>query len=357
MVMVLSIEVFFKIRGQFDHFVGNEIEEAAKQRRAVGILREERGCQGLVFSKATLGSIKTLVYNPSVRNKKATFALVCQTLKHLPIIKDVLEAANILNSKWKRQLELVYIIIYDILFGKEISLAGDAEKFLTLRKEAIQSALARLLVRRKVKYTEDLVALYQTPDVSKPRYVRVNSLKMDVDSVVLELGKQFTVSVSELVDKNLLFYFSRLICSPCREFTHKLVKAYHEIKAMHPDFEVIFVSFDNDEESFDQYNVEIPWLALPYDDKREALIKHTVKFNGIPHLTVVGPDGKIIFNEDKELVMLCGSDAYPFDEDQKKEMDSRLNEMSKEKELPGKAREKDNVDNAKYDVECQADNE
>ncbi|KAK1549838.1 hypothetical protein Q3G72_008705 [Acer saccharum] len=31
--------------------------------------------------------------------------------------------------------------------AKEISLAGDAEKFLTLRKEAIQSALARLLVR------------------------------------------------------------------------------------------------------------------------------------------------------------------------------------------------------------------
>ncbi|KAK1549910.1 hypothetical protein Q3G72_010116 [Acer saccharum] len=171
------------------------------RREAAKVLRSV--LQGDARRRA-LGSIKTLVYNPSVRNKKATFALVCQTLKHLPIIKDVLEAANILNSKWKRQLELVYIIIYDILFGKEISLAGDAEKFLTLRKEAIQSALARLLVRRKAKRIEDLVALYQTPDVSKPRYVRVNTLKMDVDSAVLELGKQFMVQKDDMVPDLLI---------------------------------------------------------------------------------------------------------------------------------------------------------
>lgn len=30
-------------------------------------------------------------------------------------------------------------------------------------------------------------------DVSKPRYVRVNSLKMDVHSAMLELGKEFKV--------------------------------------------------------------------------------------------------------------------------------------------------------------------
>lgn len=157
--------------------------------------------------------------------------------------------------------------------------------------------------------------------------------------------------------KALLFYFSRLTCSPCREFTPKLVKAYHEIKAMHPDFEVIFVSLDNDEGSFDQYYAEMPWLALPYDDKRETLIKRTFKINGIPHLAAIGPDGKIICNEAKELVMFFGSDAYPFDEDRKKEMDSRVKEMSKEKELPEKVREKENVDNAKSDAEGQADNE
>lgn len=82
---------------------------------------------------------------------------------------------------------------------KGISLVGDAEKFLMLHKGAIQSALARLLVRNKVKSIEDLMALYQTPDVPKPRYVRVNTLKMDVDSAVLELGKQFVVVICTFI--------------------------------------------------------------------------------------------------------------------------------------------------------------
>ncbi|KAJ4830158.1 putative 28S rRNA (cytosine-C(5))-methyltransferase [Turnera subulata] len=114
--------------------------------------------------RQAVASIKSLVYSPSVRNKKATLALVCQTLKHFAILKEVLESASVLNSKWKRQEELMYIIAYDILFGQDTSLvSGDAEKFLMRRKDAIQSALAKLLVRKKAKNVDDLVALYQPP--------------------------------------------------------------------------------------------------------------------------------------------------------------------------------------------------
>ncbi|KAK9273258.1 hypothetical protein L1049_018065 [Liquidambar formosana] len=150
-------------------------------------------------------SIKSLVYSPFVRNKKATFALVCQTLKHLQIIKDVLEAASILSGKWKRQIELVYIITYDILFGQVISFhLAMQEKFLMLRKDALQSALARLLVRKKVKSFEDLMSLYQIHDVSKPRYVRVNTLKLDVESALQELGKETMVQKDDMVPDLLI---------------------------------------------------------------------------------------------------------------------------------------------------------
>ncbi|XP_059645213.1 25S rRNA (cytosine-C(5))-methyltransferase NSUN5-like [Cornus florida] len=149
--------------------------------------------------RRAVGSIKSLVYSPSVRNKKATFALVCQTLKYLPIIKDVIEASSILNGKWKRQGELMYIIAYDILFGQVDSLAGDAEKFLLLRKDALQSALARFLVRKRLKNVRDLMALYEIPDISKPRYVRVNTLKLDIQSALHELGKQNTVHKDDVV--------------------------------------------------------------------------------------------------------------------------------------------------------------
>ncbi|KAJ9538091.1 hypothetical protein OSB04_030824 [Centaurea solstitialis] len=162
--------------------------------------------------RRALGSIKTLVYSPSIRNKKATFALVCQTLKckpeqasnkkniDLPIIKDVLEIANVLNSKWKRQGELMYIITYDILFGQDASLTGDAEKYLMLRKGPLQSALAKILVRKGAKRVEDLMAQYQIPsDVKKPRYVRVNTLKLDVETAVCELGKEHEVLKDDMI--------------------------------------------------------------------------------------------------------------------------------------------------------------
>ncbi|OVA04781.1 Bacterial Fmu (Sun)/eukaryotic nucleolar NOL1/Nop2p [Macleaya cordata] len=151
--------------------------------------------------RRAVASIKSLVYSPSIRNKKATFALVCQTLKHLPILKDVIEGANILNGKWKRQEELIYIITYDILFGQAaVVLSGDAEKFLMLQKDALQSALAKLCVRKKVKRIEDLLLQNNpNPDVSKPRYVRVNTLKLDVEAAFNELSKQHKVQRDDMV--------------------------------------------------------------------------------------------------------------------------------------------------------------
>ncbi|EEF46107.1 williams-beuren syndrome critical region protein, putative [Ricinus communis] len=167
------------------------------RREAANVLK--RVLQGHAQRRAT-GSIKSLVYSPSVRNKRATFALVCQTLKHLPVIKDVLESAGALNTHSKKKEELMYIVAYDILFGQEIPLVvGDVEKFLLRRKNDLQRALAKVLVRKKAKTIDDLLALYRPPDVSKPCYVRVNTLKSDVDSALLELGRQFTVQKDDMV--------------------------------------------------------------------------------------------------------------------------------------------------------------
>ncbi|KAH0908653.1 hypothetical protein HID58_031974 [Brassica napus] len=149
--------------------------------------------------RRAVASIKSLVFSPSVRNKRGTFALVCETLKHLTVIKEVLEIANVLNSKWKRQEPLVYIICYDILFGKEPPLIGDAEKFLMKRKDALVSSLATLLVRKKAETVDELLGVSQVNGPLKPRYVRVNTLKMDVDSAVQELGKLYKVQKDETV--------------------------------------------------------------------------------------------------------------------------------------------------------------
>ncbi|XP_027085357.1 25S rRNA (cytosine-C(5))-methyltransferase NSUN5 isoform X4 [Coffea arabica] len=149
--------------------------------------------------RRAVGSIKSLVYSPSIRNKRATFALVCETLKHLPVIKDVLRATNVLNSKWKRQEELLCIIAYDILFGKESLATGDAEKLLLSRKDKLRSALVHLLEKKRVKHIKELMPQCKISDMPKPRYVRVNTLKMDVESAILELTKQYAVDKDDMV--------------------------------------------------------------------------------------------------------------------------------------------------------------
>ncbi|VVB17131.1 unnamed protein product [Arabis nemorensis] len=177
-------------------FSGAERSALFARREAANVLRTVlRGDA----NRRAVASIKSLVFSPSVRNKRATFALVCETLKHLSVIKDVLEIANVLNSKWKRQEPLIYIICYDILFGKDSPLVGDAENFLMRHKDALLSGLATVLVRKKVESVDELLGVSQLKGQSKPRYVRVNTLKMDVDSVVQELEKHYKVQRDETV--------------------------------------------------------------------------------------------------------------------------------------------------------------
>ncbi len=70
----------------------------------------------------------------------------------------------------------------------------------------------------------------------------------------------------------LALYFSAHWCPPCRDFTPHLAEVYKAFKASHArsaDWEVVFVSSDSDEAAFKEYFAEMPWLALPYEN-REA---------------------------------------------------------------------------------------
>lgn len=154
--------------------------------------------------RRAVGSIKSLVYKPSVRNKKATFALVCQTLKHLAILRKVLAATNLLRCKWKRQAELIYLITYDILFGQDVVSTGDAESFVLSHKESLQSSLARLVKENATSSLNLLPIDNQNNGLSKPRYVRVNTLKVDVHSTLQILQKTAEVKQDDLIPDLLI---------------------------------------------------------------------------------------------------------------------------------------------------------
>ena len=138
------------------------------------------------------------------------------------------------------------------------------------------------------------------------------------------------VPVSQLVGKYVLLYFSANWCPPCRAFLPRLIEFYREIKATDDDFEVVFISSDNEQTSFEEFFEGMPWLALPFGDLRKANLTRLFKVFGIPKLVVIGPSGKTVSTEARELIILHGAKAYPFTEERLKEIEAEVEEMAKD---------------------------
>jgi len=113
------------------------------------------------------------------------------------------------------------------------------------------------------------------------------------DMILTKSGKKPTVEVAS-GKKMVLVYFSAHWCPPCRGFTPMLAEAYKKYSAS--DLEIIFVSSDRDQGSFDGYFAEMPWTALPFAD-REQKARLSSRFNvqGIPMLVVLdGENGQVL---------------------------------------------------------------
>jgi len=93
----------------------------------------------------------------------------------------------------------------------------------------------------------------------------------------------------------LAIYYSAHWCPPCRSFTPELVAAYKEIKAKHPEFEVVFVSSDKDAEAMKDYMTEygMEWPALRFDSKKTTrAVSRPNHERGIPNLVFMDANGK-----------------------------------------------------------------
>lgn len=96
--------------------------------------------------------------------------------------------------------------------------------------------------------------------------------------------------------KFILYYFSAHWCPPCRKFTPQLVEYYNRVESGHPEFEVVFYSFDKSAPEMEQYmrDSNMPWPAIDYDKRNEKKELLTAAGNGIPSLVLVEASGKLI---------------------------------------------------------------
>jgi nucleoredoxin len=120
---------------------------------------------------------------------------------------------------------------------------------------------------------------------------------------VLKDGSQQPVDDAALRPINYFaIYYSAQWCPPCHLFTPQLVKFYNDFKASHPDFELIFISEDNDANSMLAYMKEMsmPWPAFNFDQLthphgtfKASGIESFVQ-SGIPYLVLLDATGKVL---------------------------------------------------------------
>ena len=100
-------------------------------------------------------------------------------------------------------------------------------------------------------------------------------------------------------------YFGGSWCDPCRELIPQLMSKYKE-GAVNPqvNVEVVFVSSDRDQGSFDSYFKSMVCLGLPFHDRaRKNALSAAYDVTGIPTLVVLdGRSGELVTTEGRGIV-------------------------------------------------------
>ncbi|KAK9155715.1 hypothetical protein Sjap_003195 [Stephania japonica] len=146
------------------------------------------------------------------------------------------------------------------------------------------------------------------------------------DYLINQIGEQ--VPVLELVGKTVGLYFSAS-CPPCEKFTPRLAAVYRSLKQKNESFEIIFISIDRDKSGYLKCFQSMPWVALPFEDETTKSLLKYFNIQGIPTLIIIGPDGKTVTREGRNLVNLHLEMAYPFTEAQILLLQERLDEEAK----------------------------
>jgi len=134
---------------------------------------------------------------------------------------------------------------------------------------------------------------------ARPQAPNANAIRelLKGDLVSLRNGALGHFDDEALEKKKLIaLYFSAHWCAPCRKFTPELVDYYNRVATQHPEFEIVFVSFDKSQFAMETYMREanMPWPAVdfPKIGGKEAIRKYAG--DGIPCLVLVDATGKVI---------------------------------------------------------------
>jgi nucleoredoxin len=144
----------------------------------------------------------------------------------------------------------------------------------------------------------------------------MSALSKLIGEKVLSGGASETkTSVFEGSGKVLGLYFSAHWCPPCRAFTPQLAQWYRRVKKSGngEKFDIVFLSSDRDEAQFREYFEEMPWHALPYEDReRKNSASRKFKVSGIPTLVFLNAENGSVITVDGRTVVMDDADGNEF---------------------------------------------
>lgn len=140
----------------------------------------------------------------------------------------------------------------------------------------------------------------------------MSRIKNALENVPKELlSKTGTISLDEVKKNDYIgLYFASRWAPPCRKFTPILSDAYTKMRNADHKIEIIFVSYDTDEEQFEVHYGIMPFLAAKFGfDTKDSLIDD-LSVEGIPTLVICNNEGKIIENNALQTIMEYKEKSY-----------------------------------------------